>query len=198
MSPGDFTNLLTDDRPAMRVGFDGAPPSPDQRYFRAYVMWNYDGSRWTYVDIVHRAPVELQIIRSVGYQISMEPTHRQVLPMLDVPIDAPGGSAMRRDRVVMADRPVNDPLTYAARSAVQYRLQPELGLRERNLGLFLPDRFNPRTLALGREWRQRYGGDDAAIVQAALALFHDGGFRYTLSPAPARPRRDGRFPVRHP
>lgn len=184
MSPGDFTNLLTDDHPAMRVGFDGTPPPPDQRYFRAYVMWNYDGSRWTYVDIAHRTPVELQVIRSTGYQISMEPTHQRVLPMLDVPIDAPTGASMRQDRVVMADKPVNDPLTYAASSAIQYQLQPELGLRERNLGLSLPARFNPRTLALGREWRQRFGSDDAAIVQAALALLHDGGFHYTLSPAP--------------
>ncbi|MGH8159667.1 MAG: transglutaminase TgpA family protein [Rhodanobacter sp.] len=184
MSPGDFTNLLIDDRPALRVGFDDAPPPPDQRYFRAYVMWNYDGSRWTYVDAAQRAPAELQVIRSTGYRISMEPTHQRVLPMLDVPLDAPAGAGMRQDRVVMADKAVNDPLTYAARSAVQYRLQPESGLRERNLGLPLPAGFNPRTLALGHEWRQRYGSDDAAIVQAALALFHDGGFRYTLSPAP--------------
>ncbi len=57
-------------------------------------------------------------------------------------------------------------------------------MRARNLGLSLPVGFNPRTLALGQQWRQRYGSDDAAIVQAALTLFHDGGFRYTLTPAP--------------
>ncbi len=34
------------------------------------------------------------------------------------------------------------------------------------------------------KWRERYGSNDAAIVQAALSLFHDGGFRYTLAPAP--------------
>ncbi|MGB6143654.1 MAG: transglutaminase domain-containing protein, partial [Rhodanobacter sp.] len=33
-------------------------------------------------------------------------------------------------------------------------------------------------------WRGRHGSDDAAIVREALALFHDGGFRYTLAPAP--------------
>ena len=38
MSPGAFTELLTDDHPAMRVTFDGEPPPPDQRYFRAFVM----------------------------------------------------------------------------------------------------------------------------------------------------------------
>jgi hypothetical protein len=48
----------------------------------------------------------------------------------------------------------------------------------------LPTHFNPRTRVLATQWRQRYGTDDAAIVRAALALFHDGGFRYTLAPAP--------------
>ena len=184
MSPGNFTDLLTDDRPALRVSFGAAPPPPDQRYFRAYVMWDYDGVNWNYVDLVHRAPVELQASRTVAYRIGMEPTHQRVLPMLDVPFAAPEGARLRQDRVVMADKPVNDPLTYTAQSAIQYRLQPELDLRARQRGLSLPAGFNPRTLALGREWRQRHGSDDAAIVQAALALFHDGGFRYTLSPAP--------------
>lgn len=184
MSPGNFTELLTDDRPALRVSFSAAPPPPGQRYFRAYVMWEYDGSSWNYVDLVNRAPVELQTARTFAYQVSMEPTHQRVLPMLDVPLAAPENARLRQDRVVMADKPVNDPLTYAAESAIQYRLQPELDLRARQRGLSLPAGFNPRAIALGNEWRQRYGNDDAAIVQAALALFHDGGFRYTLSPAP--------------
>jgi transglutaminase-like putative cysteine protease len=184
MSPGNFTDLLIDDRPAMRVSFDGAPPAPGQRYFRAYVMWNFDGRRWSYADVAHRAPAELETAAAIGYQISLQPTRQHVLPMLDVPIDAPAGARMGRDRVVMADKPVNDPLTYSARSAVRYQLQPELGQRARQRGLELPASFNPRTLALGQEWRQRYGDDDAAIVQAALNLFHDSDFRYTLAPAP--------------
>lgn len=184
MSPGNFTDLLTDDRPAMRVSFDDAPPVPDQRYFRAYVMWNFDGRRWSYADAAHRPPAELRTGTAIGYQISLQPTRQHVLPMLDVPIHAPAGARMGRDRVVMADKPVNDQLTYTARSAVRYQLQPELSPRARDRGLELPASFNPRTLALGQEWRQRYGNDNAAIVQAALNLFHDGGFRYTLAPAP--------------
>ena len=185
MSPGGFTELLTDDSPAMRVTFDGAPPPPDQRYFRAYVMARYDGASWTYSDAAHpnHPPAALDVARSVNYQITLLPTHRHVLPTLDVPIDAPAGAAMRRGRVVMAAKPVNDTLTYRLSSATQYRLQPQLGA-QRSRWLQLPAGFNPRTLALGQSWRQRYGHDDAAIVRAALSLFHDGGFRYTLTPAP--------------
>ncbi len=183
MSPGGFTELLTDDRPAMRVTFDEAPPPPDQRYFRAYVMAKYDGASWTYSDVANQPPVALDVEHSASYQIRLLPTHQRVLPTLDVPIDTPEGAVMRRDRVVMAARPVNDALTYRLTSATRYRLEPQLGEHHRHW-LQLPAGFNPRTLALGQSWRQRYGNDDVAIVRAALGLFHDGGFRYTLAPAP--------------
>jgi hypothetical protein len=67
---------------------------------------------------------------------------------------------------------------------LHYRLQATLPEPARQLALRLPSGFNPRTLALAAQWRARYGRDDAAIVRAALALFRDGGFSYTLAPAP--------------
>ena len=187
MSPGNFTELLTDDRPALRVSFDGPPPAPDQRYFRAYVMWHFDGRSWRYLGPGRQravAPAPIAVAASIGYRISLLPTHQRVLPTLDVPLAAPAGARLRSDREVFADKPVNDPLSYALRSALRYRLQPQLDDRSRRLGLLLPVGYNPRTLALARQWRQRYGSDDAAIVRAALALFHNGGFHYTLAPAP--------------
>jgi transglutaminase-like putative cysteine protease len=187
MSPGNFTDLLTDDHPAMRVNFDGAPPPTNLRYFRAYVMWNYDGRNWRYVDsryVSAREPAPLEVDSSIHYQISLQPTWQRVLPTLDVPLQAPAQASLQPDREVLADKPVNDQLNYSVRSALHYRLQPTLDERSHRLGLRLPVGFNPRTHALAAQWRQRYGSDDAAIVQAALSLFHDGGFRYTLAPAP--------------
>lgn len=184
MSPGNFTELLVDDRAAMRVSFDAAPPPPAQRYFRAYVMWRFDGRRWSYVDAPARAAAPIEAQGSIGYGISLEPSGQRVLPTLDVPLQAPLGARLRADREVTVRHPVNDPLSYHLRSALNYRLQPELGERARRRGLLLPAGFNPRTLALGRQWRQRYGDDDAAIVQAALAMYHDDGFTYTLVPPP--------------
>jgi protein-glutamine gamma-glutamyltransferase len=187
MSPGNFTDLLTDDHPAMRVSFEGVPPPADMRYFRAYVMWDYDGRSWRYLDARHvlaRQTAPIEVAASIRYRISLQPTQQRVLPTLDVPLEAPVQSSLQPDREVMADKPVNAALDYQLRSALTYRLQPMLDERARRLGLHLPAGFNPRTLALAAQWRERHGNDDAAIVQAALKLFHDGGFRYTLAPAP--------------
>lgn len=183
MTPAGFTQLLVDDSPALRVSFDGPPPPPGLRYFRAYVMSHYDGASWTYRDVANQPPAPIEAAGGIRYRISLEPTRQRVLPTLDMPLAAPPGASLRRDRVVIADKPVDKLRDYTVSSATAYRLEPQLG-RHHARWLQLPAGFNPRTLALGQSWRRQYGNDDAAIVRAALALFHDGGFRYTLAPAP--------------
>lgn len=184
MAPGDFTELLTDDRPAMRVSFEGAPPATKQRYFRAYVMWNYDGHRWSH----QPAPGQPSNVESntaaSRYTVSLEASGQRVLPALDVPIDAPDQAQLNADHEVIATRPVNDTLIYSVRSALSYRLQTVLPEADRRRGLLLPTDLNPRARALAERWRTQHAGNDEAIVKAALALFHDGGFSYTLTPAP--------------
>jgi hypothetical protein len=107
-----------------------------------------------------------------------------VLPALDVPLHTAEDAHFGADREVLRDKPVREPLSYAMTSALRYRLQSDLNDTERRRALRLPRGFNPRTVALGRQWRALYASDDGAIAQAALRLFHDGGFRYTLAPAP--------------
>lgn len=184
MTPSGFNQLLLDESPALRVSFDGLPPPSSQRYFRAYVMGSYDGTSWTADrDTGGGSPAPLEAAGAIRYRISLEPTHQRVLPSLDVPLAAPADASLYRDRVVVADRPVDSLRDYSLSSAIRYRLEPQPG-RSQARWLQLPAGFDPRTLALGESWRRQHGSDDAAIVQAALALFHDGGFRYTLAPAP--------------
>ncbi|GLQ97470.1 transglutaminase TgpA family protein [Dyella mobilis] len=184
MSPGDFTELLNDDSPAMRVSFDGAPPSKNQRYFRAYVLWDYDGKDWRRLDDTGAAAIPIEAISSIHYRISLEPTHQHVLPVLDVPLQAPEQAQTRADGEVFADKPVDQVLDYSLRSALRYRFQATLDPATRLRALLLPNDFDPRTHALATQLRRRFGRNDGAIIQAALQMFHDDGFRYTLAPAP--------------
>ncbi|MEO7072802.1 MAG: DUF3488 and transglutaminase-like domain-containing protein [Rhodanobacter sp.] len=185
MSPGNFTQLLTDDSPAMRVSFAGAPPAHELRYFRAYVMWRYDGRRWQHVRAPRDAAVApLQADTGIDYRVTLEPSQQRMLPALDVPVIAPADARLTADHEILAARAVTQALSYTLRSAVRYQLQPLLDEATRQRALLLPARFNPRTLALGAQWHERYGANGAAIVRAGLGLLEDGDFRYTLSPAP--------------
>ena len=184
MSPGAIGQLLIDDSPAFRVGFDGAIPPRAQRYFRAVVLWHFDGHAWTPGD----AALPLEPIAAQGaplrYTISLETTRQTLLPALDMPLQPPAGTRFSAARTLLAAQPVDHGLRYSVASSMRYVLAPRLDAAERRLGLQLPMNADPRARALAARWRQRYGADAPAIVDAALRMFHDDGFRYTLLPPP--------------
>ena len=184
MSPGDFTQILNDDSPAMRVTFDGQPPPNAQRYFRAFVLWNYDGESWRRSDVPRVNALPIQTDSVINYRINLEPTHQRVLPTLDVPLQAPAQSQMRADGEVFAEKPVDDVMDYGLRSALHYHLEENINATTRSLALQLPTGFDPRSRQLAAELRKRYGNNDVALINAVLGFFHNGGFRYTLGPAP--------------
>jgi transglutaminase-like putative cysteine protease len=92
---------------------------------------------------------------------------------------------MDSDHTLRSGKSINQAVHYRVASATEYRLAPaHLGRRLRAAALELPSGFDPRARALAERWRSAAGGDDAAVVRAALALFHDGGFTYDLDAPP--------------
>ena len=187
MTPGEYTQLLVDDSPAFRVGFDGPVPPRMERYFRGVVMEHFDGRTWSTAGSGQLGPA-VEALRptapTLRYTVTLEPTQRHLLFALDTPLDAPAGATLTRVRTLLRAKPVDARLRYDVVSAPQRILEPVLTPAARRLGLQLPAGFDPRARALAAQWRARFGDDDAAIVQAALRMFHDGGFRYTLVPPP--------------
>ncbi|MEO8746643.1 MAG: DUF3488 and transglutaminase-like domain-containing protein [Rhodanobacter sp.] len=184
MSPGNLTSLLIDDSPALRVSFEGPAPARDLRYFRAYVMWDYDGRQWRRGPGMPGPPAPIEVDDALRYHVTMEASQARILPALDVPLYAPPDAQLLADHEVLANELVTRSLSYTLRSAVHYRLQPTLDPMSRRRGLELPEGFNPRTHALAAQWRTLYGTDHAAIVRAGLDWLRQGGFRYTLTPPP--------------
>lgn len=188
MAPGELYSLLKDNSVAMRIGFDAAPPPPDKRYFRGMVLWDFDGRTWRRGWLAHRdaPPRPLQSPAAlVGYEITLEPTHRHWLFALDMPTGAPAGTRMGPDHTLRAGKPVDRVLRYHVASATHYQLDPhDLEPRERAAALELPPGFDPRARALAAQWRDSSGGDTRRIVDAALGLIHNGGFVYDLDAPP--------------
>ncbi len=182
MSPGSMSELLVDDSPALRVNFDGEVPPNAARYFRALVLWDFDGSTWTREAWLAQQTLEAIEAASAEtlYEITLEPTNRPWLVALDVPLEAPEHARMSRDRTLYARNRIDQLRQYRVRSVLRYRLAASIDPRDRERALRLPEGFNPNTLALARKWRSE-GRDDSAVVKAALDLFN-ASFTYTLSP----------------
>ena len=187
MSPGSWLDLMTDDSPAARVQFFGATPAPEQMYWRGPVLWDFDGRTWRLArDLRFLPPPRLQFDERGGwdYQVDLEPTDSRQLIALDLPTAMPANTWTSLDFSVWAGTPQHNLSRWRMRSAPALERDPELHPRLRARALALPAGFNPRTLALGRQWRREAGSDtrgaaDRAIAGRALAMIRRD-FAYTL------------------
>jgi transglutaminase-like putative cysteine protease len=185
MAPGEWIDLMNDDRTALRVQFFGPAPPTSQMYWRGPVLWNYDGRRWTqsrWLRDVAPPPVTPGTARW-DYQVELEPTDDRQLVALELATAAPPGTRLSLDYGLYSARPLTTLTHWRMRSAPPARFQPQLGQVLRQAALALPPGFNPRTMALARQWRAEAGAaspaSDMAIAQRAMRMFHDG-FAYTL------------------
>ncbi len=181
MAPGSMTELLIDDSPALRVHFESKVPPNSARYFRALVLWDFDGRTWSRDSWPQQTQEEISsTTQLISYTVTLEPTNQPWLAALDVPLDTPPLSRMSRDRSLFARNNVDQLRQYRTRSALGYVLAASLHAADRNRALRLPKDFNPKTHALAERWRSE-GRADSAIVDAALQLFN-ASFTYSLTP----------------
>ena len=199
MQVGNIASLALDDSIALRVKFDRATPRQSDLYFRGPVLSSFDGREWRPLlpRLGSRFPpvlagmAQLDVLGApVGYQVTLEPSNRPWILVLDAAIKPPAVSgfevAMTSELQWVASRPVTDLLRYRAESHPQFRHGPRASAAAvLPQYLELPPGFNPRTLALGQELRRdpRYGaGGPPALVQAALTRLRTGNYAYTLEP----------------
>ena len=183
MAPGQFTDLMLDDSPALRVAFDGALPPPSAQYFRAIVLSDFDGTTWTRaLSGLRQAPrpIAAGSGRAYAYRVTLEPNRQRWLPALDVPVSVPDGAVLAGDDTLIANQPVTQAREYGVTSISGGRDVETLPGYLRYRLLRLPAGIGPRARQLAAQWRAE-AGDDAGVVQRALAMFH-GEFTYTLSP----------------
>lgn len=186
MTPDQWVDLFGDDAPALRVRFEGTAPPLRELYWRGQVLWDFDGQTWSGGGPggVGGGPApRLQAPGEVAYTVSLEPTDRAYLVMLDLPLQAPTGSRMTRDLSVYADEPVTSVRNYAGSSSPQARVTDALTPEEERAALSLPANLNPRARALARRWRAESGGDDTVVVRKALDWIA-AEFSYSLSVPP--------------
>lgn len=188
MTPGEWVDLMNDDTPTLRVRFFGTAPRQEEMYWRGPVLWNFDGRSWTQPRWFRNLPpaeTEPAAVRW-DYELEIEPTDRRQLVALDLPLAAPAGTRLSIDHGLWAERPQTSLGRWRMQSAPPRRYEAKLPVTLRRAALELPPGFNPRTLALARQWRAEAGTDDAAVVRRALTWIR-AEFVYTLdTPLPGR------------
>ena len=164
--------------------FDGAPPPPQERYWRGPVLHDFDGYTWK------RRPGGALPAAS-RWNTSATPT---ATGSRWSPANRAGGSHSTQwitrplrnifftyDYELVARDPVTDTTSYNAVSHTSTRSTQPLSKLARQIETQWPEGRNPRSLQLARDMRARVGSD-GAFVDAVLKFFRTGGFVYSLTP----------------
>lgn len=191
MSPGDISALMEDPSTAFRVDFEGRPPPDRVLYWRGLTLGTFDGRTWAEQSpaldpATGRIPgpnLEPSAAPPVRYAISMEPTEQTYLFVLEQLVSAaPASTEQLYDARLVARAPMRRLLRLEGLVSDPTARFQATGLSPLDHQRYtaLPPGFNPRALALGRQW-QAEGLAPQQAVDRALALFR-AEFTYSLRP----------------
>jgi len=191
MAPGDISDLTLSGQIAFRVEFEGAAPPNSKLYWRGPVLWHFDGRRWSMASPRLNLPEESLETRgeATKYTVTMEPSNRKSMLLLDMPTELPADTTLTRDYQALKKQPIRTRIRYQASSYLDYNLGADVPERTLELNLQIPDIENPKTKALAQQWIDD-GKQPEEIISAALTMFREQGFVYTL-----RPPRLGNEPI---
>ena len=182
MTPGSISSLSLSDEIVFRVEFHGDVPGQEVLYWRGPVFWQLSGETWS-AGQAHqsaREPIIKADSQPLFYSVMLEPSPHNRMFAIDVPAQAVAGARMSSDLQLLTSKPILKRTRYQLASYTQYRLTAS-GPDELQRALQLPPGGNPRTVALARSWRDE-GLQARDIIQRALHMFHEQGFKYTLQP----------------
>jgi hypothetical protein len=89
MTPGDIAHLAKSDELVFRAEFTGLLPSPQQRYWRAIVLDQFDGKSWSISNIntSFGGPPTIEFQgQALDYVVIAQPTSTKWLYSLDIPV----------------------------------------------------------------------------------------------------------------
>jgi transglutaminase-like putative cysteine protease len=181
MTPGMIANLIKSDALAFRVQFEGERPPFSTLYWRGPVLVDFDGATWSVPQFAPAGNLNYsRRERSTRYTVTLEPHNKTWLFALDVPASLPLGATAYGDLQVRNNQRVTERKRYEMSSYLDYRYGERLPQSALLSSLEFDEKRNPRTVALGRQWRAE-SKDERELLQKAFTYFNRE-FTYTLEP----------------
>ncbi len=178
--------LVPSERIVMEVGFAGRIPDANRLYFRGTTLYTPRTDHWEPLTAIHppsyQPPPTLHSPLT-RYKVTLYPTHKRWLYLLEMPQKAPAKAHIDHDGVVTVTEPITEPIHYAAVSRLEGRIREPLSPAVRQAALHYPHGDNPRTEHLVADIT-RANPDPRQRAQAIVRLFQEHNLTYTLRPEP--------------
>jgi transglutaminase-like putative cysteine protease len=188
MTPGDIANLAKSDELVFRAEFTGSLPSPQQRYWRAIVLDEFDGKSWSISkrDNSFNGPKAIEFQGpSLDYIVIAQPTSTKWLYSLDIPILIRGLSTQtistNQQFQLTGSRPLYTRGLYAIKSFVEQPLNIYKGYENLSQYLQIPAGGNPDTVDFVIQ-NINSSMTTQEKIDKLTSPFLSSDFSYTLSP----------------
>jgi len=188
MTPGDIAHLAKSDELVFRAEFTGLMPSPQQRYWRAIVLDEFDGKSWS-ISNTNNSFDGPQTIEFQGpaldYVVIAQPTSTQWLYSLDIPILIQGLSMQTISTTQQFQLTGRTPLytqgLYTVKSFIEQPLNIYKGYENLSQYLQIPSSGNPETVEFVAE-NITTSMTTQDKIDRLTSTFSHRDFSYTLSP----------------
>ncbi len=197
VNPENIADLTRSSELVFRAQF--TTPAPSERYWRTLVHEQFDGHSWSMSPALqqwqdeHRARKNQRLGRqfatpawegpSLDYQLYTEPSNQNWVYALGLSNSSDQTLLQTPVQTLFSPTPLTQKQQFHLRYFPQQANMPTLSVQQRQSNLQLPSSGNPRSRMLANQLRQQYP-DDRALLQAALQLYRQQPFYYTLQPPP--------------
>ncbi len=176
--------LVPSDRIVMEVGFDKEVPSSEKLYFRGSILYIDKQNHWEALpDHVRRESRIYYPLKGekIDYKVTLYPTQKHWIYTLDMPLRPVKNADMDRDLISRLEKPVKEPIHYAAASTLSPFIEDTLDSYTRNEALYFTDRSNPKTFLVVQQLKEKYNTPQQR-ANAIVNFFKRQSLTYTLQP----------------
>ena len=184
--------LVPSERIVMEVGFHYSDIPPDNKlYFRGSVLYVDKKDHWEPLNASVKRRFEprqnaqkgmIEEERDViAYKVSLYPTYKKWLYLLDLPVEAPTGAKIDADFQTTLPEAITEPQYYDAGSALTYRYGKETEKAVLRYALEVDTGADPQTYEAAGRLRENYP-EPTRRLQALWRFFADDNLTYSLRP----------------
>jgi len=176
--------LVPSDRIVMEVGFDKEVPSSNSLYFRGSILYFDKKNHWEPLPIYMKRESQVNYANQgehIDYKVTLYPTQKRWVYMLDMPSRAVKDTTLDRDLISTLEKPIKEPLHYAASSSLSPRFHDILDEYTRNASSSFDKEHNPKTYKEAQKLKELFNTPEQK-ASALVKFFQNQSLTYSLKP----------------
>ena len=180
--------LVPSDKIVMEIGFKDKMPPINQLYFRGSILYLDKKDHWEPMPMfVHRSYAQgyTSIEESITYKVTLYPTLKRWLYMIDSPQKAPKVDnhkiSIDVDFISKTQKDIDETLHYQATSALKYTMNTNIDETTLNVALDTDITSNPKSWEIAKNIKAQIK-DPKKRADAIIEVFKQNDLTYTLKP----------------